>query len=209
MPLAASPEWQTMALYAIGAAVLLFALVRLPVVGKLISGAVSLALMALFVFVLLRQAPFDPTLARITERMGLSGQAVAGEEVRIRMSADGHFWADAAVNGVRRRMLIDSGATVTAISDETARLAAVEPEIGLLPVILRTANGDVAARTAAIDLTLGGIEARNLKVVTAPAIGSVDVLGMNFLSQLASWRVEGRTLILAPKPKAEPKTKAE
>ncbi len=106
-------------------------------------------------------------------------------------------------------MLIDSGATVTAISDETARLAAVEPEIDLLPVILRTANGDVTARTASIDLALGGIAARNLKVVTAPAIGSVDVLGMNFLSQLASWRVEGRTLILTPKPPAEAKTKAE
>src|SRR3546814_543678 len=31
-----------------------------------------------------------------------------------------------------------------------------------------------------------------------PALGDIDVLGMNFLSQLASWRVEGRTLILVP-----------
>jgi aspartyl protease family protein len=32
----------------------------------------------------------------------------------------------------------------------------------------------------------------------------MDVLGMNFLSQLQSWRVEGRTLVLAPHhPQAE------
>src|SRR3546814_2940963 len=45
---------------------------------------------------------------------------------------------------------------------------------------------------------LGGITARDLKVVISPALGDIDVLGMNFLSQLASWRVEGRTLILVP-----------
>src|SRR3546814_4577440 len=44
---------------------------------------------------------------------------------------------------------------------------------------------------------LGGITARDLKVAISPALGDIDVLGMNFLSQLASWRVEGRTLIPA------------
>ena len=34
--------------------------------------------------------------------------------------------------------------------------------------------------------------------VLAPSLGDLDVLGMNFLSQLASWRVEGRTLVLTP-----------
>jgi aspartyl protease family protein len=39
-------------------------------------------------------------------------------------------------------------------------------------------------------------------VVVSPSIGNLDVIGMNFLSQLASWRVEGRTLVLEPKPAA-------
>jgi aspartyl protease family protein len=34
--------------------------------------------------------------------------------------------------------------------------------------------------------------------VSAPGLGSLDVLGMNFLTKLDSWRVEGRTLILVP-----------
>src|SRR3546814_19468098 len=64
---------------------------------------------------------------------------------------------------------------------------------------MRTANGTVRAETGVVDrLDLGGIEASNLKVVISPALGTIDVLGMNFLSQLASWRVEGRTLILIP-----------
>jgi len=115
------------------------------------------------------------------------------------MSQDGHFWARATVNGVPRRMLIDSGATVTAISQSTARAASVAPQSGIVPVLMRTANGTVRVETGTIDrLEIGGLEARDLSAVISPALGDVDILGMNFLTQLASWRVEGRTLILEP-----------
>jgi aspartyl protease family protein len=114
------------------------------------------------------------------------------------MAPDGHFWVDASINGVKRRLLIDSGATVTALSTDTARAARVDTASGLTPVILRTANGAAAAETGSIDeLRVGNIVARNLKVVSAPGL-DLDVIGMNFLSQLESWRVEGRTLILVP-----------
>ena len=115
------------------------------------------------------------------------------------MAADGHFWVNASINGVKRRMLIDSGATVTAISDGTATSAGVTSGTNLAPVMLRTANGVAPARTGSIDeLKVGNIVARNLKVVTAPGLGNLDVLGMNFLSKLQSWRVEDGTLVLVP-----------
>ena len=96
-------------------------------------------------------------------------------------------------------MLIDSGATVTAISERTAAAASVEGNVGPVPVVLRTANGLAPARTGSVEeLRLGNILARDLKVVVSPAFGNMDVIGMNFLSKLASWRVEGRTLILVP-----------
>jgi aspartyl protease family protein len=47
-------------------------------------------------------------------------------------------------------------------------------------------------------MRLGPITARDLKIVVAPGLGDVDVIGMNFLSKLQSWRVEGRTLVLVP-----------
>src|SRR3546814_3443232 len=86
-------------------------------------------------------------------------------------------------------MLVDSGATITALSERTAELASVDRSASLLPVIMRTANGTVRAETGVVDrLGLGSIEASNLKVVISPAPGTIDVLGMNFLSQPASWR---------------------
>jgi aspartyl protease family protein len=135
----------------------------------------------------------------LAERLGLGDQKVVGDTVRITMSADGHFWARATLNGVPKRLLIDSGATITALSADTARLAGVEVGSGF-PVAITTANGTIPAQRGSIaTVKVGDLETRSLGVVVSAAFGDVDVLGMNFLSRLGSWRVEGRTLILEPK----------
>jgi aspartyl protease family protein len=193
------PQWQLLAVYAIAAAVLITLLQRLPYVGRLIRLGFSACLLAFLIYLLLQQAPYQPGLARLTQRLGLDDQRVVGKELRVRLSPDGHFWVLASINGVRTRMLVDSGATVTAVSEATARSARIDTGRGLTPVVLRTANGTAPAETGSIDeLRAGNIVARNLKVVTAPGLGGLDVLGMNFLSRLDSWRVEGQTLILVP-----------
>ena len=195
----AVPEWQHLAIYAVAAALLVMMLQRIPIVGRLIRFAFSLGLLAFLIFILLRQAPYQPELARFTEKLGLDDQKVAGRELRVRMSSDGHFWVLASINGTNRRMLIDSGATVTAISGQTAREAKVDTGTGLAPVVLRTANGAAPAQTGKVkEIRVGNIVARNLRIVTSPGMGSLNVIGMNFLSKLESWRVEGRTLILVP-----------
>ena len=139
------PEWQHLAVYAIGAALLLMLLQRIPVVGKVIRFAFSLGLLAFLIFIVLQQAPYQPELARLTQSLGLDDQKVEGRELRVRMSPDGHFWVLASINGVERRMLIDSGATVTAVSAQTAREAGIDASTGIAPVILRTADGAAPA----------------------------------------------------------------
>ena len=195
----AFPEWQHLALYAVGAALIVMLLQRIPVVGRIVRFAISLGLFAFLIFILLQQAPYRPELSRLTAKLGLDDQQVSGRELRVKMAPDGHFWVIATINGVKARMLIDSGATVTAISQQTAHDAAVETGAGIAPVMLWTANGVAPARTGSVDeLKVGNIVARNLRIVTAPGLGGLDVLGMNFLSRLESWRVEGQTLILVP-----------
>jgi aspartyl protease family protein len=200
MPTTISPEWQQLALYALAGALVLMLVSRIPVVGRIVRFGLSLALVAFFLFVLMQQAPYQPQLAGVMGSLGLDTQEVVGREVRIRMAADGHFWARARLNGVERRMLIDSGATMTTLSPKTASAAGVDSSAGLAPILLRTANGTVKAETGTLDvLELDTVTARDLKIVVAPGLGDVDVIGMNFLSKLESWRVEGRTLVLVPK----------
>jgi len=195
----AFPQWQQLALYAVTAALLIMLLQRIPVVGRIVRLAFSFGLLAFLIFIVLQQAPYQPELSRLTGSLGLDNQKVSGKELRVSMAPDGHFWVAASINGARTRMLIDSGATVTAISTGTARAAGVDTGVGLTAVMLRTANGGAPAGIGSIaKLRVGNIVARNLKIVSAPGLGGLDVLGMNFLSKLDSWRVEGRTLILVP-----------
>lgn len=200
----ALPHWQQLALYAMAAALALTLLPRLPYVGQALHSVLTFGLLALCVFFLLQQAPYQPWLAPLLDRVGADRQVVSGQEVRLRMSPDGHFWAQVTLNGVETRMLVDSGATLTTLSVETARRVGLRPTPGLNPIFARTGNGIVQARPSSVDeLRLGGLTATDLAVAISPSLGPVDILGMNVLVRLASWRVEGQTMILTPHPQAE------
>jgi len=185
-------------LAAAGLLVLLL-LQRIPYVGAAIRLVFSLCLIVLVVGLLVERAPLSPFLAPFASRLHVDRQQVVGKETRIPMSSTGHFIATVDINGTKRRMLVDTGATVTALSTETAEAAGLEPDPVPVPVILQTANGPVRAQTSTVpELRLGSIVARDLKVVVSPSFGDLDVLGMNFLSKLASWRVENNMLVLVP-----------
>ena len=196
------PDFSTHgSLFLVLGAILLAGLIarRVPIMRVILSVASWALLAGLLVVVVNQRQRFDPMFGRFASKMKLDGQEVVGEEVRIAMSRDGHFWARVRIGEVERRMLIDSGATITALSEDLAREAGVEAREGLVPVMLKTANGTVRARTATVpELKFGTIVARRLPVVVSPAFGDINVLGMNFLSRLKSWRVEEDTLILVP-----------
>lgn len=172
---------------------------RVPLLRVITMLATWAALFALLSFVIAQRSRFDPYMARIAGASDLSGQQVVGKEVRIQISPDGHFWAKVSIAGISRRMLIDSGATVTALSTQTAAAAGVEVKRPVFPLLIQTANGQISASTATVqELKIGNVTARDVPVVVSPSFGDTDVLGMNFLSRLKSWRVESGTLILTP-----------
>lgn len=118
-----------------------------------------------------------------------------GGTLRIPMAMDGHFWVDAAVNGQPVKFLVDSGATMTTIDQDTARRTgiAIDP---LRTQVVRTGNGLIrVAAGRASNISIGDIERERVGLhITERA--EINVLGMNFLSSLSRWSVEGRWLVL-------------
>ena len=172
---------------------------RVPLMRLLLALASWVLIFGVGLFLVAQREQFAPYVERFAKVLHLEDQSVVGKEVRIRMSPDGHFWAHVTIDGVSRRLLIDSGATITAMSAETADAAGLDVHDATFPTLIQTGNGMISARTATVArLRLGDIRANDLRVVVSPAFGDTDVLGMNFLSRLKSWRVEGETLILQP-----------
>ena len=171
-----------------------------PWLGKFLRGLGNLGLLAALLLTAAQAARMSSSSDVALTWAGMQKQEVAGDTTRIPLSPDGHFWIKARVNGEQRRFLVDTGATLTAISVNTAVAAGVEPGPMDRALVLQTANGAVQAQTAVVrELRFGNIVARDLDVVITPGTGETNVIGMNLLSRLASWRVEGRTLILTPK----------
>lgn len=117
-----------------------------------------------------------------------------GEETRIPMAIDGHFWVNGEINGQPVKFLVDSGATMTTIDRDTALRAGIA--VSGRNQLVRTGNGIIRVASGRADeLQIGGVRRNDIGVQIAEN-DDLNVLGMNFLSSLSRWSVQGRWLIL-------------
>lgn len=118
-----------------------------------------------------------------------------GRETRIPMALDGHFWVRATVNGHDVKFLVDSGATMTTIDRDTAKASGVSVS-PRADEFVRTGNGIIRVSSGQADeLRVGDIVRHGVRLQVAEN-DDLNVLGMNYLSTLSRWGVEGRWLVL-------------
>lgn len=140
-----------------------------------------------------------PSLASNNAPARLPQAQTEGQALRIPIAPDGHFWVEGMVNGTPTRFLIDSGASVTALSVTSARASGLNFDLNAPGVDMMTANGKIDAKRSTIaTLTIGPIRASDLDIVISPAFGDVNVIGMNMLSRLKSWAVQDGEMVLTP-----------
>ena len=121
-----------------------------------------------------------------------------GKETRIPMAIDGHFWVDAKLNGHDVKFLVDSGATMTTIDRQTAKAAGIDGFADGATSSCAPATASSGSRAAArTSSTSAGSTVSDVGVQIADN-DDLNVLGMNYLSSLSRWGVEGRWLVLVP-----------
>jgi aspartyl protease family protein len=160
----------------------------------LIWVAVFAGVFALFSF----RYEFKQVWNRMTAELTGSSTGADGT-LRVREGDGGHYYVDANVNGKSIRFMVDSGATTTSMSLSDARSAGVEVDMTGFPVVVSTANGTAEMRRARIArLNVGPIAREDFPVLVSDTLGDTNLIGMNFLSSLKGWRVEGNELVLNP-----------
>lgn len=164
-------------------------------VAKLVTMALAWVVIFAAGFILFTFRDDFGYLAQRLKAEAIGSPVSEGRETRIPMAIDGHFWVHAKLNGRDVKFLVDSGATMTTIDRETAREAGVEVS-PKADEYVRTGNGIIRVSSGqAAELSVGDIVRHDIGLQIADN-DDLNVLGMNYLSSLSRWGVEGRWLIL-------------
>lgn len=124
--------------------------------------------------------------------------AVGAREIVLPAGPGGHFIAALELNGRSVRGLIDTGATVVALSESTARRIGLSPSTLDYAISVSTANGLVKAASVTLKrIKVGSIAVDNVQAMVLPdAALSETLVGMSFLNRLSSFAVEDGALRL-------------
>lgn len=118
--------------------------------------------------------------------------------VTIAADARGHFAAGAAIDGRTVAVVVDTGATVVALTEATARRVGIPLTAASYTATVRTANGVVRAAPVTVGaIALGNVTVRDVAAVVVEGDRlELNLLGMSFLNRLTKFEAGGGQLVL-------------
>lgn len=121
-----------------------------------------------------------------------AGNGVASQELE--RAGDGHFYAEAQVNGARILFMVDTGASIVALTPADAQRAGIALPSERTRVM--GAGGEIEVIPVSIDrIAIGPLAARQVRGAVAERL-TVSLLGQSFLSQVGSVEIRGDRMIL-------------
>jgi len=108
---------------------------------------------------------------------------------QISKAADGHYWAEAEVDGRWMRFLVDTGASAVALTTADAQRLGVDT----------AANGDTMAAPVTLDhLSIAGARVDRVEALVVRDGLQTSLLGMSYLGRLSRFEATPTSLILRP-----------
>ena len=122
---------------------------------------------------------------------------IKGSAAQIRKAADGHFWTQARVNTTTIKFLVDTGASVVALTPADARKAGFNLNTLSYNAPVNTAGGRVMSAPVKLkSISIGRVSVRNVEAVVIPEGLGQSLLGMSFLGELQKVEASRDSLIL-------------
>lgn len=123
----------------------------------------------------------------------------SGAAASLAKAADGHFWAEASVNGKRVRFLVDTGATTVALTAEDAKRLGLDLDELTFDRPVMTAAGQAEAAMVELDyISVAGARVEKVQALVLKEGLSASLLGMSYLGRLSRFEATPTALILRP-----------
>jgi aspartyl protease family protein len=161
----------------------------------LVFAAIMIALAAIAPKLL---RPTDSTVTAATATAEPSDPAPAyPRTASIPRGANGHFEADAIIDGRRMGFMVDTGASTIALRQQDASRLGIYPAQRDYTAKVSTANGVIFAAPVELNrVEIGSVVVRNVAALVLPDEAlAQNLLGMSFLSRI-HWQYQGGRLML-------------
>ncbi len=118
--------------------------------------------------------------------------------VTIRQDSRGHFQVGGQVDGRRVDFMVDTGASVVALSEREAGRLGIRPGRDDFTAQVKTANGVVKAAPVTLrSVDINGLVVRNVRALVVPGNAlSENLLGLSYLTKLKRFEYANGKLVL-------------
>ena len=143
-------------------------------------------------------APPSPPAAQVVATAPPPTYSGGPRTVVVQRDGRGHFSIEGAVNGRRIGFMVDTGASLIALTERDASRLGYHPTPRDYIGQVRTANGIARAAPVKLDMVeIGGVMVRNVDAIVMPdAALSENLLGLSFLSRLRRFEYREGRLVL-------------
>ncbi len=126
-----------------------------------------------------------------------SAPAGAGRTASVSKADDGHYWAEAQVEGRRVRFLVDTGASTVALTKADAQRLGLAPATLAYDRPVSTAAGKTMAAAVTLDyVSVAGARVEHVEALVLQHGLETSLLGMTYLGRLSRFEATKDALIL-------------
>ena len=139
-----------------------------------------------------------PTTSLSVATVGKAPAQAAGRSVTIPRDARGHFQVGGRIDGRRVDFMVDTGASVIALTEREASRLGIRPSRDDYTAQVRTANGTVKAAPVTLNnVDIDGLVVRNVQALVVPGNAlSENLLGLSYLTKLKRFEYANGKLVL-------------
>lgn len=145
------------------------------------------------------QAAEAPAVMAVPTEAPATIRAAPGQPAQIARAADGHYWAEADIDGRAIRVLVDTGASVVALTRQDALRLGLRLTPADFTRTIETASGPAKAAAVELDhVAVAGARVDKVRALVVEEGLPHSLLGMSYLGRLSSFEARPTGLTLRP-----------